>query len=46
MSVHPSYAGGANAISLNEARKNYLLIGAIEPCVKDSVRSPFPDELQ
>ncbi len=41
----PTYRGGANAVSLTEARVNYLRIGASEPRVLEHVRPPLPGEL-
>lgn len=40
----PNYSGGANTISLNEARKNYKRIGAISEDYLDIVRSAWEDE--
>jgi hypothetical protein len=40
----PTYWGGANAISLNEARENYKKFGASEECFLDSVRPPTEEE--
>ena len=37
--------GGANHVSLNEARENFKKIGACEPQFKDKVRPPRPDEM-
>ncbi len=41
----PDLAGGANRVSLNEARANYLAFGA--SCIesKDEVRPPRSDEI-
>lgn len=44
--VEPSYEGGANGISLNNARKNFLKFGAIKKEFIDSVRKPLPDEIR
>ena len=41
----PDYTGGANDISLNEARKNYKKIGAISKEYCDSVRLPLAEEI-
>lgn len=38
------YAGGANKVSLNQARKNYLEFGACEIEMKKYVRLPKDDE--
>lgn len=43
-SFDASYEGGANRISLNQARENYKKIGAIEECFLDSVRPPTDEE--
>jgi hypothetical protein len=40
----PTYWGGANVISLNEARENYKKFGASEECFLDSVRPPTEEE--
>lgn len=41
----PSYEGGANQVSLNDARANFARIGASEPELLDSVRPPRPEEM-
>jgi hypothetical protein len=41
----PDYFGGANEISLNEARKNFSIFGAISKKFKGEVRDPFPEEM-
>lgn len=38
------YDGGANVVSLQEARRNYLAFGASEERRKQHVRPPLPDE--
>ncbi len=40
----PSYAGGANTLSLNECRENYLRFGAVEERFIKYVRDPLPEE--
>ncbi len=40
----PDYRGGANDISLNEARKNYKKIGAMSQEYCDMVRPPLDKE--
>jgi hypothetical protein len=40
----PSYAGGANTISLSEARANFLRYGAKTKEKLQFVRAPLPDE--
>lgn len=41
----PDYAGGANSVSLNQARKNFKKWGAIEERFRGGTRLPRPDEL-
>ena len=41
----PTYKGGANSVSLEEARRNYSLIGAIDNESRKSVRKPLPEEI-
>ena len=41
----PSYRGGANVVSLTEARANYLRVGASEERFLGNVRAPLPEEL-
>jgi hypothetical protein len=40
----PNYDGGANRVSLNQARENFKTFGAIEKRFKDYVRKPTDDE--
>jgi Cysteine-rich CPCC len=40
----PTYEGGANAVSLEQARRNYRQHGASEQRFKDDVRPPTPEE--
>ena len=40
----PNYRGGANDMSLNEARQNYKNIGAISSDFLEYVRLPLEDE--
>ena len=40
----PSYRGGANTVSLNEARANFEAIGVSDPNSRDLVRSPTDEE--
>lgn len=42
---NPDYKGGANDVSLNQARENYQKIGAISMEYSESVRPPFDEEL-
>jgi Cysteine-rich CPCC len=39
------YEGGANIVSLHEARKNFLEFGASEKQFLKDVRAPRPDEV-
>lgn len=41
----PTYSGGANTVSLNEAKANYSEYGASERRFKPNVRKALPDEL-
>ncbi|RTQ51386.1 hydrolase [Hymenobacter gummosus] len=41
----PTYAGGANKLSLEQARLHYAQYGACEPGMQRYVRAPLPDEL-
>ena len=43
--VLPFFDGGANVVSLIEARKNYKNFRAIEERFISSVREPLPDEI-
>jgi hypothetical protein len=38
------YEGGANKVSLNQARKNFVDYGVSELRFKDKVRPPLPEE--
>jgi len=40
----PDYRGGANDVSLNEARVNFRRIGVSEARFADQVRPPLPEE--
>lgn len=40
----PGYQGGANRVSLNEAKKNFILHGACEKRFAHKVRSPIFEE--
>ncbi|HPE59546.1 MAG TPA: CPCC family cysteine-rich protein [Thiolinea sp.] len=40
-----TYDGGANVVSLEEARKNFITIGAINEESLGSVRRPLPEEI-
>lgn len=40
----PDHEGGANSMSLNQAKTNFLKYGAIDPCKLPFVRSPKPEE--
>lgn len=41
----PDYEGGANGISLNNARENFKAIGAISVKYLKNVRKPFQHEI-
>ena len=41
----PNYDGGANGISLNQARENFAKYGAIKKELSSEVRKPLPEEL-
>jgi len=41
---NPDYRGGANNISLREARENYTKIGAISAEYLENVRQPLDEE--
>lgn len=41
----PDFTGGANEVSLNEARNNYKLFGASEKKYVGRVRKPLSEEL-
>lgn len=43
--LHHDYTGGANTISLNQARANYRQYGASDPDFVDQVRKPTEEEL-
>lgn len=40
----PDYRGGANKVSLKEARENFKVFGAVEPDKVQFVRPPKPEE--
>lgn len=41
----PDYEGGANRVSLNQARRNFKKWGAIEERFRDKTRLPALDEI-
>lgn len=43
--VDETYKGGANRVSLLQARKNFKEFGACEEEMKENVRPPYEDEL-
>lgn len=43
--AQPDRRGGANTISLNEAKANFAEIGAISPLYVKRVRKPLPEEI-
>jgi rubredoxin len=42
--MNPEYEGGANEMSLNQARKNYRKFGAISENFLEFVREPLENE--
>jgi len=40
----PDYEGGANTVSLRQAKKNYINFGACEESMKKNVRRPTSEE--
>ena len=40
----PDFEGGANTVSLNQARENFRLFGVSEPRFQRHVRPPLPEE--
>ncbi|WP_223650033.1 CPCC family cysteine-rich protein [Hymenobacter psoromatis] len=44
-SSDPTYSGGANECSLNEAQSSFCRISASEAVFIQSIHAPFPDEL-
>ncbi len=42
----PSFAGGANSVSLIQAKENFITFGASEEKYRNKVRKPLPDELK
>ena len=43
--LNPDYCGGANDVSLNEAKENYKRFGAVQKHMLKYVRKPYYDEL-
>lgn len=41
----PTYEGGANSVSLEQARINFVTIGASDKKFLNSVRKPFVEEI-
>lgn len=41
----PDYVGGANVISLNQARDNFMRIGVSDERYKEHVRKPVAEEM-
>lgn len=41
----PTYDGGANSVSLEQARINFVTIGASDKKFLNSVREPFVEEI-
>lgn len=42
----PDYVGGANGVSLNQARENFRLFGAVSKEFVGQVRKPLPQEIR
>lgn len=42
----PNYVGGANSVSLNQARENFKLFGAVSKEFVKQVRKPLPQEIR
>jgi hypothetical protein len=42
----PDFAGGANHVSLSQARKNFAMFGAATEDAKARVRKPLPEEIR
>lgn len=42
----PNYAGGANSVSLNQARENFRHFGAVSKEFVNQVRKPLPQEIR
>jgi hypothetical protein len=40
----PDYIGGANVMSLNQAKKHFIKMGAADAALKNKVRPPHEDE--
>lgn len=45
-SEKPDYSGGANRISLNEAKLNYKNLSVCKEDMGEFVRMPYPEEIQ
>jgi len=43
---NPNYVGGANSVSLNQARENFRLFGAVSKEFVNQVRKPLPQEIR
>jgi len=42
--AEPSHDGGANSVSLHQARANFEATGASDPAKRDPLRSPTDEE--
>lgn len=42
--MNPDYFGGANKVSLNQGKKNFIIFNACEEQHVNNVRNPLPDE--
>ncbi|NWO08761.1 MAG: hypothetical protein HLX50_24580 [Alteromonadaceae bacterium] len=43
--LDPTYDGGANAVNLDQARRNFAAFGAIDERSLGSARKPFAEEI-
>jgi hypothetical protein len=43
---HPDLAGGANTVSLIEAQRNVMTLGAVEARLRSDVRAPGPADIK
>lgn len=41
----PDYAGGANVVSLRQAKENYRRLGVSDPASAADARKPLPQEI-
>ena len=43
--INPDYSGGANKVSLKDAKTNFGIFGSIDPKYKKNVRPPNKEEM-